>query len=487
MADPIIIAGGGPAGLLLAHELRLWDVPVVVLEKSPEHPGYAVGQALNTTAAEVLDQRGLLAALQPHVLPTQGTHFSLIWLDRGPLTGRHMPALVLGQHHVERELERRAVAGGADLRRGHRLTGFQQDADGVTVDVTGPGGDYRLRGSHLVGADGQDSVVRSLAGIGFPAAGRPSCGLVADVDADIEDWPDAHRGSKFSPIGGCYSAVTTQPGVVRVVTAEFDAEPPSGDNQPTIEDLAAACERLNGEPFPDVPVRWIRWYGGPTGVAERYQNDRVHLVGDAAHTFYPLAGLRLNLCFQDALNLGWKLAADVQGWAPPGLLSTYETERRPQGVRAAEATEAQLSLIYPADRAAPIRALIIELLKLPDVNRHLLELSSGLDVAYAAAPLGRRLPHVALTTPDGDTSVAGIQHSGRGVLLDMSGSDDAPAAVAPWRDRIRVVRAEPVEAIADPIVLLRPDGHVVWLGSAPDDDLQTALKQWFGEPADTTR
>ncbi|MFF3625566.1 FAD-dependent monooxygenase [Streptomyces sp. NPDC002467] len=484
MSDPVIIAGGGPAGLMLAHELGLWGVDSIVLERLDSRSGRSVGQAVNTTAVELLDQRGLLEGLHEHTTPVQGTHFSLLWLDMTPLEGRHQPALLLAQEYLEAELERQALKRGADVRYGHALAGYAQDESGVSVTVREGERTYELRGSYLVGADGENSLVRELAGIPFPGSGPASCGLVADVEIDFQDLPEIHRGARFCPVGGLYSSVPVSPGVTRVITAEFDTALPGPSLEPTGAELRGSVERLNETPFPDVPVRWIRRYGGPSRVAETYQDERVFLVGDAAHTFYPLAGLRMNLVLQDAVNLGWKLAADVLGWAPADLLDTYTAERRPQGLRAAGATDTQLALIHPVEKVAPVRALVTELLKFPDANRYLLELSTGLDVSYApecaAAPVGRRLPHVALATGAGASSVASMLHSGRGVFLDMTGGEGAADPVAAWADRVERVVAEPVAEIGASAVLVRPDGHVAWAGEPGDASLRPVLEQWFG-------
>ncbi|WP_367127413.1 FAD-dependent monooxygenase [Saccharothrix sp. HUAS TT1] len=495
MTHPVIISGGGPAGLMLGHELALAGVDVVVLERLAAIGDYCPGQGLNTTSVELLEQRGLLDALAEHRdrSETGGTHFAMLWLDDSALAGRHRRGTLVGQQHLERLLEERAVKLGADVRRGHELTGFDQDDDGVTVTVAGPDGRYELRGSYLVGADGEGSRVRELAGIAFPGAGEPCHGLVADVEVDVEALPEIHRRPRFSPVGGMYSAVLTEPGLVRVITAEFGVDPPDGP--PTAEELRQRVLALNGEEFPEVPTRWVRRYGGPTRNAERYRAGRVFLVGDAAHTFFPLAGLRINACLQDAVNLGWKLAAALRGWAPDELLDTYDAERRPAGGRAGATADAQLALVHPVRRVAPLRALFERLLRLPDANHHLLELSTGLDVDYAPdcpSPLvGRRLPHVGLTCGTTSTSVAEVQHGGRGVLIDFSDGDFASHA-AGWRDRVDLVEAAPAPGIDATAVLLRPDGHVAWASTADEAEvsesggrrrLVAALERWFGRPS----
>ncbi|MGF7234058.1 MAG: FAD-dependent monooxygenase, partial [Frankia sp.] len=237
-------------------------------------------------------------------------------------------------------------------------------------------------------------------------------------------------------------------------------------------------------------------YGGPTRVADTYRAGRVFLVGDAAHTFFPLAALRLNTCLDDAVNLGWKLAADLAGRAPAGLLDSYDAERRPVGMRSGAVTDAQLALIHPAQTVAPLRELFGELLAFPDANRHILDVVTGLEVRYpmpgeqvagdqmASPLLGRRLPHVPLSTTVGHTTVPALLESGQGLLLTFDDKAEGPPAPCPWPGRVVAATASTVPDIEAAAVLVRPDGHVAWVQPADTpvdrDGLVRAGTHWFG-------
>ena len=502
---PVVIAGAGPAGLMLACELGRYGVPTVVLDPLPDVSDQSPGQGLNTSVVELLEQRGLLAGLVDQGIPLQGTHFSLLWLDIAPLAGRHRPGMLLGQERLERHLAETATALGVDLRRGHRVVDQKPvgpgDADGGWVDVsaTGPDGAYTLRAGYLVGADGERSGVRERAGIDFRGHGLASYGLAGDVELEAgSELDEVHVGARFSPSGGLYSSTPAPGNALRVVTAEFGRDLPADGSPPDAAELAAAVERLNGSAFPIRAVRWLRRYGGPSRVAAAYRVGRVFLVGDAAHTFYPLAGLRLNLCLGDAVNLGWKLAAAVRGRAPDGLLDSYEAERRPVGERACAMTDAQLALVYPADKVAALRALVGELLAFPDANRHLLEIVTGLETRYpmpaagtyddadvlGAGLLGARLPHVPLRTAGSATGVPDLLNAGDGLLLVFG--EPGESADLSWPG-VEAVLAEPSAQIDAAAVLVRPDGHVAFVAPAGQSIEAEALARagapWFGEPA----
>jgi len=226
-------------------------------------------------------------------------------------------------------------------------------------------------------------------------------------------------------------------------------------------------------------------------LADRYRVGRVFLAGDAAHTIFPLNGFGLSTGIADAVNLGWKLAADLEGWAPPGLLDTYHRERHPVGDAACRTVRAQAELVHPPERVAPMRELLTDLLHYDDVQRHLIRLVSDLAVRYpsttpessSAHPLlGARLPRLTLTLADGTAGVSEILRPGLGVLLDLSGGAADLSAAKDWPDRLTVVAAEPSERIPASAVLLRPDGHVAWVRTAESDDrlLRGELTRWFG-------
>lgn len=316
---------------------------------------------------------------------------------------------------------------------------------------------------------------------------------------DFNDLAEGQLGAFCYPDGGIYTGVPFEQGTLRVVTAEFNTQPPCGDEPAALDELVTHVERITGTTLKATGARWLTRYRNPTRNAERYGAGRVFLAGDAAHMFYPLGGLRLNACLQDAANLGWKLAGTIHGWAPPGLLDTYHDERFPVGQRYCRAAAAQLALMQPSDGGPELREIFGELLRFDDVNSHLLELVAGLDVRYLADDrgaatgsgthplLGRRVPNVPITTADGRTTAAAALRSGRGVVLDLSGGTADLACVAGWADRVNVVAAEPTDALEAAALLIRPDGHVAWAATtaADTEGLRMALRTWFGSPAST--
>ncbi|MFB7471305.1 FAD-dependent monooxygenase [Kitasatospora sp. NPDC056184] len=508
MSSPVIVAGAGPAGLTLAGELALAGAPVVVLDRLPAADPHAPGQAVNAATVELLDQRGLLDDLRADAIPLPGAHYALLWLHPQRLAGPREHGLIVPQTRLEAALAERLTASGVEIRRGHGLTGLRQDAGGVTARISGPDGPYELRGSYLVGADGQDSTVRRLAKIAFPGGDWALSGLVADVETDFAALAPEHLGARLTEAGAMYSACPAGPGVLRVITATATATATGRARgavraPATLEELQREITRLTGWPLPAGALRWAERFTSTSGNAERYRDGRVFLVGDAAHTFCPLGGLRINTAVHDAVNLGWKLAADLNGWAPPGLLDTYHDERHPAGARAVRALDAQLALVQGPEHVGALRDLLTDLIGLDDVNRYLLELVTGTDVRHPSPvdghPLvGRRLPNLPLVTTDGArTTTAALQRRARGILLRPGGDGRRHHDGAHrWSDRVDTVSARPTPeltaATGGAAVLLRPDGHIAWTdpaaapATAPAPGggpaLAEALRAWFGDP-----
>jgi hypothetical protein len=222
--------------------------------------------------------------------------------------------------------------------------------------------------------------------------------------------------------------------------------------------------------------RWLSRFGDATRLAEHYRVGRVLLAGDAAHIHPPIGGQGLNLGVQDAFNLGWKLAAQVNGWAPGPLLDTYQAERRPVAADVLDNTRAQLELLSTEPGPRAVRRLLTELMDVDEVNRHLIEKITAIGIRYdfgqGARPdlLGRRLPDVAVN----QGHLYRLLHRGRGLLLDRT----ERLTVGGWSDRVDYL-ADATAALDAPCVLLRPDGHVAWIG---DDqrDLDDHLARWFG-------
>lgn len=478
MNQPVVIAGGGPVGLLLAFELGRYGVPSVVLEARPGHYDDDRVGTFHSRLVEVFTERGLMADLgEPPRWPA--VHFGMVWLDLSRLDDEYN--LLVAQTTVERVLEKRASELGADIRRGHTVTGFDQDGDGVTVRVRGAdGAEYEVRGAYLVGADGVDSTVRELAGIGVSRTGKSWYGILGDFASY-----DGQFDAGVRP-GGVFGALPegTDRGYWRLQTLEFDQDGPPDSVPVTTEELIGNIKRVTGETKKVGDPIWMRRYTGVTQLAERYREGRVLLAGEAAHNYVPTASHGLNTGLNDAVNLGWKLAAAVLGRAPEGLLDTYHEERHLAGFRACQGAEAQMALIHPLEKVRALREVFTELVGIQEVNRRLVTWATDVRYPYATeedAPLvGRRIGHVTLLDArGGEVSTSTLLGAGRGVLLDLSGKDVGD--VSGWTSRVDVVRAQPSDDLAATALLVRPDGYVAWAGD-DQEGLTAALTTWFGAP-----
>ncbi|MGH3165974.1 MAG: FAD-dependent monooxygenase [Trebonia sp.] len=491
MDHAIVIAGAGPTGLMLACELGLAGVDAVVLDQSetPETGPNLRSHMLHARAVDLLDWRGLMdpirAAGEPMVWPM--IHFANLWLDLSTIID-HEHSLIVPQTRTARVLEERATELGADIRRGHEVTGVSQDEAGVTVEVRDAAGhEYQIRSRYLVGCDGEDSAVRELAGFDAPAGGPSWYGVLADFEKLDAAWE-----SPTYP--GGLVAVSPHPdksGWTRVMTMEFGVHAPDAAVPVTLDELRANAERISGRAWNLERPVWLYRYAGRTRLAGQYRRGSVFLAGEAAHVHYMGAGHATSTSLHDAANLGWKLAADVRGWAPPGLLDTYHDERHPVGHRACMSTHAQLLLQYPQSEVAPLRELFGEIVTFPDVNRHLAEIVTKVSYPMEAGRpdgaephplLGGPVPDVTLTTQDGPVRAGTLLRSGRGVLLDLSAGTADLGDVSAWAARVDVVTAKPAEEVGAAALLIRPDGHVAWAGTRGrnEAELRAALMAWFG-------
>lgn len=491
LTGTVVIAGAGPVGLFLASELRLAGVEAVVLERSPKANEHTVGGTLHARTADLFDQRGIMDTLRagnPPLWPR--LHFASYWLDLAP----HMEdeySLLLPQQYTEEMLEAHATKLGADIRRGHTCVSLTQDADGVTVGVRADSGDYELRGAFLVGCDGGDSTVRELAGFPVQESGPRWYGLLADVASIEGDWhPGNYPGGQFAVIRSPHEG-----GPSRIMTLEFNetTQPPPADQPVSVEEVIAATERITGRTPVVGDVQWIHRYTNTTREAENYRQGRVFVAGDAAHLHVAFAGHGLSTGLHDAANLGWKLAAVLDGRAPDTLLDTYDEERRPVGHRACVFTQSQMALLTQGQQLDVLRQLFTDLVKLPEVNHHLI--TTVTDVRYALDGaekedthplLGRPLPNQLVKGPDGEpTAVAEALRAGRGVLIDLTDGAAALPDTSGRQGHLDRVSRGPAETVDATALLVRPDGFVAWAATAEtgNDGLEPALRRWFGDTA----
>ncbi|GAA0424467.1 FAD-dependent monooxygenase [Streptomyces luteireticuli] len=470
----VLVVGAGPAGLLLACELALAGVRTAVVDKRVRAHRESRALNLHPRSLELLDLRGLADRFLAAGRTVPGWQFAAPLkrpLDFTVLDTRHPYALLLAQSRTEELLARRAEELGVPIRRGHEAVALRQDPDGVEADVDGPDGRVTLRAAYAVGCDGGRSAVRQAAGIGFPGTDESMTAVVGDfATADHDDNERARRhGVLVARLeAGLTRYVVMDPLRLRVPSTE----------PVTLEEFRTSLRRACGTDCGVGRPRWLSRFGNTTRLAETYRRGRILLAGDAAHIHFPVGAQGLNTGLQDAMNLGWKLAAAVRGWAPPGLLDTYHGERHAVGRAVTTLTRAQTLLVElpltPAygESATLLCELFDALLGIGDANRHLAGRLSALDTVYpsgdpAAHPLtGARMPDIGLTTGQGAWYVHDFLRDGRFVLLHLDGEGDGDGHGHRTAGPVRTVRAEQYEehpALDGATeVLIRPDGHVAW-------------------------
>lgn len=489
----VVIAGGGPTGLMLAAELALARVDVAIVERRrTQELESSRGRGLSARTIEVLDQRGIAERFLSQGQKMQVASFA-VPLDISDQPTRHNYGLALLQSHVERILAERVAELAVPTYREREVTGFTQDDAGVDVELSNG---ESLRGTYLVGCDGGRSLVRKEAGIEFPGWDPSVSFMMAEVEMTEEPPFGMRRDAK-----GTYALGRHEDGK-RVGVVLRDEEVRQGE-APTLSELREALISLYGKDFGLRGATWLSRFTDMTRQAARYRDRRVLLAGDAAHVHSPVGGQGLNLGVQDAVNLGWKLAQVVRGTSQDSLLDTYHAERHPVGARVLKGTMAQTALGRGDARMDAVRDYVSDLLQMSEPRRRFAAMMSGLDVHYDLGRghplLGRRMPDLDLVT-SGAQRVFPLLHDARPLFLDFggraSGTQNAPKADAfdlgPWSERVRRIVARcdgpwelPVCGVvaAPTAVLVRPDGYVAWVGEGESDaGLREALVTWFGPP-----
>jgi 2-polyprenyl-6-methoxyphenol hydroxylase-like FAD-dependent oxidoreductase len=480
----VVIAGAGPAGMMLAAELALAKVDVAVVERRPDHE-LAGSRALGfqSRTVELFDQRGIadrfLAEGQLHPVVMFGG--SVLGMSDFPT--RHPYTVGLSQNKIERIMADWIAELPVHIQHGCEVTGFAQDDAGVDVQLADG---ESLRAQYLVGCDGGRSLIRRTAGIEFPGWDPTRSNLIAEVEmTDGPEWDLRHDATGVHAIRRMEDGRT-----FGVVVTEQQIELGS---EPTLHDLSNALTAVYGTDFGIHNLTWLSRFTDMTRQADAYRAGRVLLAGDAAHIHYPTGGQGLSLGVQDAANLGWKLAQVVTGRSPESLLDTYHVERHPVGARVLKHTIAQAVLQRRDDRTQALVDVISELANMDEPRKHLAGLMSGLDIHYDLGEghpmLGRRMPDLDLIAADGQLRVFELLRDARPLVINLAEPGDLD--IAPWADRVRLVDASyngewelPVLGVvnAPTAVLVRPDGYVAWVGDGTDARLTDALSSWFGLP-----
>jgi len=435
----VAVVGGGPVGMWLAAELHRGGVRPVVLERRAERPPYSKALTIYPRTVEQFAMRGLVDRWLAEGTPVPSSHFALLKnrLDFSFLDSRYPYTLFLPQRRTEELLEEHLAELGVPYLRQHAVTGLRQDDAGVDLNVDSPEG------------------------------------------------PEAPTLSLNQPGGSMYG-VAIGGGRYRLAAIDHTTLYDPVDKPVTFEDLRASVLRLAGTDFGmrETPDAWLSRVGNATRQAACYRAGRVLLAGDAAHIHYPAGGQGLNLGLQDATNLAWKLAAEIRGGAPPGLLDSYHAERYPVGLDVIDDSLAQCGLIAnPSREGIALRDRFNAILGAhPSLGRELAVRLSGLAIRYPAAAqvAGQRVPDLDLRGAPAAT-IFGLLHSAKFVLLNLGSASAAPAGFA---GRLDVVTAELAgehpEWAGVRAMLIRPDGYIAWASHADD---APPLAAWLGDPS----
>ena len=483
----VVIAGGGPAGMMLAAELALANVDVAVVERRPDHvlAGSRAG-GFHSRTIEVFDQRGVADRFLAEGQVAQVATFGTTPLDMSDFPTRHPYTLGIFQNHIERIMAEWIAELPVHIRYGCEVTGLAQDETGVDVQVSGG---EQLRAQYLVGCDGGRSLVRKAAGIDFPGWDPTKSNLIAEVEV-TEETP---KGIRLDAIG-VHGLHRMEDGkTVRVVVTERQL---GSGGEPTLRELSDALIAVFGTDFGVHNPTWLSRFNDMTRQAAAYRNGRVLLAGDAAHVHSPAGGQGLGLGVQDAVNLGWKLGQVAGGTSAESLLDTYHDERHPVAARALRWSMAQSTLQRHDERTKALVEVVSEVAGMDEPRKKLAGRISGLDIHYDLGEghplLGRRMPDLDVGTSDGPLRVFELLHGARPLLLNLG--EPAGMDITPWADRVQAIDASydgewelPVlgEVSAPTAALVRPDGYVAWVGNGTDEGLTDALATWFGPPAAT--
>jgi 2-polyprenyl-6-methoxyphenol hydroxylase-like FAD-dependent oxidoreductase len=491
----VVIAGGGPTGLMLAAELALAGVDVAIVERraTQELAGSRTG-GLHSRTIEVLDQRGIADRFLSQGQVAQVAGFAWISLDISDFPTRHPHGLGLWQNHIEHILAGWVRELAVPIHYGIEVTGFAQDDTGVDVEVSDG---QSLRADYLVGCDGGRSLIRKAAGIEFPGWDPTTSNLIAEVEMAEEpelgirrDALGVHALGRIEYEIRDGEVIYKDGGPVRVMVTEQHI---GRTGEPTLRDLSEALVAVYGTDFGIHSPTWISRFTDMTRQAAAYRKGRVLLAGDAAHVHYPVGGQGLNIGVQDAVNLGWKLAQVVKKTSPESLLDTYHAERHPVAACVLRNTMAQVALLRTDDRTNALRDTMSELLSMDEPRKRFAAMMSGLDIHYDLGEghplLGCRMPDLDLVTSGGPLRVFTLLHDARPVLLNLG--EPGGFDITPWADRVLLVDVRyggtwelPVlgTVTAPTAVLVRPDGYVAWVGDGTDTGLRDALTSWFGPP-----